>query len=260
MINKFKNLWKTFKKYFLDEQVKHPIDKWDENVARSEELQSDLDIIESINNNDAETLIVDGAARDILFKIAESGGPAVADFIDKLDDAGLLDKFLPEIKAMQGVPHHPEHHPEGDVGQHVQAALRVSPISGKPITTLAILFHDIGKPGTYALILTDKYPEGKHTFHDHAKFGVGVFQKIANRLKFSTDEKQVISFIIRNHMRPYKAAEMEPNKLLALKNSPYWDKIQDVLYADIHSRGTGKRLGISGTQYYEDILQHFNNL
>ena len=109
---------------------------------------------------------------DELFKMAEVGGPALADFLDKLDEVGLLDKFLPEVKAMQGVQHQPEHHPEGDVGQHVQAALRASKVTGKPITTLAILFHDIGKPGTYELTPSDKYPDGKHTFHGHDSFGV----------------------------------------------------------------------------------------
>tara|TARA_R110000824_G_scaffold295851_1_gene484158 strand:+ start:453 stop:1928 length:1476 start_codon:yes stop_codon:yes gene_type:complete len=424
---------KTFKRYFLDEQARHPVDKWDEIVAGSGELQAALDIIGSINNNGSEALIVGGAARDILlgkkphdvdiatnmdidkvseifkafnigsskefgivavpykgytfeiahyreefgtsdsrhpdlvanvdtfekdsarrditinslgldasgtiidyqgglkdlkkklvkavgnprerikedalriirmlrfaakfgfdiepetkdaikelghmlfrdesdpektgvsaerlhdelFKMAESGGPALADFLDKLDEVGLLDKFLPEVKSMQGVQHQPEHHPEGDVGQHVQAALRASTVKGKPITTLSILFHDIGKPDTYALTPSDKYPGGKHTFYGHDKHGVGVFQKIANRLKFSNDEKNAISFVIQNHMKPYKASEMKPNKLLALKNSPYWEEMKEVLYADIHSRGTEGEFA-KGPQDYEDILQHFH--
>jgi tRNA nucleotidyltransferase/poly(A) polymerase len=194
---------------------------------------------------------------DELFKMAEAGGPALADFLDKLDEVGLLDKFLPEVKQMQGVQHQPEHHPEGDVGQHVQAALRASTVKGKPITTLSILFHDIGKPDTYALTPTDKYPDGKHTFYGHDKYGVEVFHKIANRLKFSNDEKNAISFVIRNHMKPYKASEMKPNKLLALKNSPYWEELREVLYADIHSRGTEGEFA-KGPRDYADILQHFD--
>ena len=122
---------------------------------------------------------------DELFKMAEAGGPALADFLEKLDEVGLLQKFLPEAKAMQGVEQQPEHHPEGDVWQHVLAALRASTVKGMPVTTLAILFHDIGKPGTYALTPTDKYPDGKHTFYGHDKYGVDVFRAIANRLKFS---------------------------------------------------------------------------
>ena len=194
---------------------------------------------------------------DELFKMADSGGPALADFLDKLDETGLLDKFLPEVKQMQGVQHQPEHHPEGDVGQHVQAALRASTVKGKPITTLSILFHDIGKPGTYALTPTDKYPDGKHTFYGHDKYGVDVFRKIAERLKFSNDERNAIAWVIENHMKPYKAAEMKPSKLLALKNNKYWPELKEVLFADIYSRGTEGEFA-KGPGDYADILHHFD--
>ena len=193
---------------------------------------------------------------DELFKMAEAGGPALADFLEKLDETDLLDKFLPEVKAMQGVEQQPEHHPEGDVSQHVLAALRASRVKGKPITTLAILFHDIGKPGTYALTPTGKYPDGKHTFYGHDKFGVDVFRKIANRLKFSNDEKNAIAWVIENHMKPYKSSEMKPSKLLALKNNQFWPELQEVLYADIHSRGTEGEFA-KGPEDYENIMKDF---
>lgn len=193
---------------------------------------------------------------DELFKMAESGGPALADFLERLDETDLLDKFLPEVKAMQGVEQQPEHHPEGDVSQHVLAALRASKVKGKPITTLAILFHDIGKPGTYALTPTAKYPDGKHTFYGHDRFGVDVFRKIANRLKFSNDEKNAIAWVIDNHMKPYKSHEMKPSKLLALKNNEYWPELQEVLYADIHSRGTEGEFA-KGPEDYDNIMRDF---
>ena len=194
---------------------------------------------------------------DELFKMAEAGGPALADFLEKLDETDLLDKFLPEVKAMQGVEQQPEHHPEGDVSQHVLAALRASKVKGKPITTLAILFHDIGKPGTYALTPTNKYPDGKHTFYGHDRFGVDVFRKIANRLKFSNDETNAIAWVIDNHMKPYKSHEMKPSKLLALKNNEYWPELQEVLYADIHSRGTEGEFA-KGPEDYDNIMKDFD--
>ena len=194
---------------------------------------------------------------DELFKMAEVGGPALATFLEKLDDVGLLERFLPEIKVMQGVEQQPEHHPEGDVFQHVMAALRSSTVAGKPITTLSILFHDIGKPDTYALTPTDKYPEGKHTFYGHDAHGVEIFHRVANRLKFSNDEKDAISFVIKNHMKPYKAAEMKPSKLVALRHSPFWPELKETLKSDIGSRGTEGKYA-KGPQDYEDILQHFH--
>lgn len=207
-------------------------------------------------NDPSKTGVSAERLHDELFKMAEAGGPALADFLDKLDQTDLLDKFLPEVKAMQGVLHQPEHHPEGDVGQHVQAALRASRVKGKPITTLAILFHDIGKPGTYALTPTDKYPDGKHTFYGHDKLGVDVFHKIANRLKFSNDEKNAIAWVIENHMKPYKSSEMKPSKLLALKNNKHWPELQEVLYADIHSRGTEGEFA-KGPEDFENIIKDF---
>lgn len=195
---------------------------------------------------------------DELFKMAEVGGPALADFLEKLDETDILDKFLPEVKAMQGVEQQPEHHPEGDVSQHVLAALRSSPVKGKPITTLAILFHDIGKPDTYELTPTDKYPDGKHTFYGHDAHGVNVFGEIASRLKFSNDERNAISWVIKNHMKPYKAAEMKPSKLLALKNNEFWPELKDVLYADIHSRG-GESKFAKNPEDYKNILHHFDH-
>lgn len=195
---------------------------------------------------------------DELFKMADAGGPALADYLEKLDEADILDKFLPEIKALQGVEQQPEHHPEGDVSQHVLAALRASKTTGKPITTLAILFHDIGKPGTYDFKPTTKFPKGKHTFYGHDKHGVDVFKDIARRLKFSNDERNAISWIIKNHMKPYKASEMKPSKLVALKNSPYWEELKDVLYADIHSRG-GESKFAKNPEDYDNILKQFTD-
>lgn len=195
---------------------------------------------------------------DELFKMAEAGGPALADFLEKLDETQLLDKFLPEVKAMQGVEQQPEHHPEGDVSQHVLAALRASTVKDKPITTLAILFHDIGKPDTYELTPTDKYPDGKHTFYGHDKHGVQVFNKIADRLKFSNDERKAIAWVIENHMKPYKSSEMKPSKLLALKNNQYWPELKEVLFADIHSRGTQGEFA-KGPEDYKNIMKDFDN-
>jgi len=58
-------------------------------------------------------------------------------------------------------------------------------------------------------------------------------------------------------MKPYKASDMKPNKLLALKNSPYWGEIKEVLYADIHSRGTEGEFA-KGPEDYANILQQFD--
>lgn len=178
---------------------------------------------------------------DELFKMAEAGGPALAKFIEHLDSTGLLEKFLPEIKAMQGMEQDPDHHPEGDVYQHTLHVLRASDIKGDPIASLATLFHDVGKPGTYALKATKNRPDGKHTYYGHDKHGVDVFYNIANRLKFSNIEKKSIGWVILNHMKLYKAEEMKPSKLHALKSHPLFNTLLAVLRADIRGRPDPKK-------------------
>ena len=57
-------------------------------------------------------------------------------------------------------------------------------------------------------------------------------------------------------MKPYKSSEMKPSKLLALKNNQFWPELQEVLYADIHSRGTEGEFA-KGPEDYENIMKDF---
>jgi tRNA nucleotidyltransferase/poly(A) polymerase len=196
---------------------------------------------------------------DELFKMAEAGGPALANFIEHLDDTGLLEKFLPEIKAMQGMEQDPEHHPEGDVYVHTLHVLKASDITDDPIASLATLFHDIGKPETYEFKPTKTRPEGKHTYHRHEAQGVDVFLRVANRLKFSNQEKDSISWVIRNHMKLYKAGEMKPSKIISLKGHPLYETLLAVLRADIRGRPTPEGQSGSGKKTmddYDEIIGH----
>ena len=54
--------------------------------------------------------------RDELVRILIEGGARRG--FELLDESGLLEDVLPEVKAMQGVEQPPEYHPEGDVWTH----------------------------------------------------------------------------------------------------------------------------------------------
>lgn len=47
-----------------------------------------------------------------IYKVASIGGKALADYIVKMDEIGLLQRVLPEVKALQNSLENPEHHPE----------------------------------------------------------------------------------------------------------------------------------------------------
>jgi len=174
---------------------------------------------------------------DELFKVADGGGSALANFIEHMDESGMLERVLPEIKVLQGMEQPKEHHPEGDAYQHTLAALRTSR-SKDPLTNLAIMFHDIGKNKE-----VHKVVDGRSTYFGHHSEGAKLFDKIADRLKFSNDEREAIKFVIDNHMLGYQMKQgMKKSTMLAMRNSPYWEHLKECFYADIMSRGIPSRI------------------
>lgn len=168
--------------------------------------------------------------REELMKAAVNG-ESLATYIEHLKDVGLLNLILPEIDIMDKFDHEPEHHPDGGVFDHTMESLRHSP-SNDPITNLAILFHDVGKPATYDVI------NGKIAYHGHDAIGVRMFEKIADRLKFSNDQRNAILFAIGQHMNVgLNMGVMKKSRLAAIRQNKYWPVLRDVLYADGKSSG-----------------------
>lgn len=51
--------------------------------------------------------------RGEILKTAEYGGKALANFIEKLDEANMLEKILPEVAELKNHTQPVDHHPEG---------------------------------------------------------------------------------------------------------------------------------------------------
>lgn len=189
--------------------------------------------------------LVDGLSMerisDELMKIS-SNGNQLAKYIEYLDDVGLLERILPEVKTMQGYLQNPEHHPEGDVYQHVISALKHSR-SSNPITNLAILFHDISKPITYK-----NDPVKGHTYHGHDKESAEIIENLGRRLKFPKATIETIKFAADNHMSVHNIENMSKKKITQLVNNPNWPVLKDVVYADEMSRGAIGKTGVEAFQ------------
>ncbi len=137
----------------------------------------------------------------------------------KMADCGLLWHIFPELRAGVGLAQPASHHL--DVFSHNLAALEwMEKLQSEPAlffpdnlsediqaylkkrqagTRLkwAALFHDLGKPACHAM-------RGERiTFYNHDRAGAEAFGKIAGRLRWSRDDINNISLLIRFHMWPF---------------------------------------------------------
>jgi poly(A) polymerase len=99
-------------------------------------------------------------------------------------------------------------HTEGDVWAHTKLALGILEKQGQllgadmisapnnPNMVLALLWHDLGKPATYAI------KDGRITFYGHEQIGAKLASRIIKRLKLESAgiNRQWVKWLIRNHM------------------------------------------------------------
>ena len=129
-----------------------------------------------------------------------------------LDRSGLLERLLPEVKALQGVEQPPEFHPEGDVWVHTM--LMLDGLESPPATLAwGVLLHDVGKPDTFTR-------SDRIRFHGHVERGVELARRICSRLRFSNSDARQVVALVKNHMRFMAVRQMRPGKLRRFLEQP----------------------------------------
>ena len=109
-------------------------------------------------------------------------------------NSGLMKEVLPEMESTFGVEQKsPGRHHIYDVGIHSLLSLKYCK-SADPIVRLATLIHDIGKPVTFK-----KLENGTITFYNHEIVGAAIARRIADRLKFSNQQKIKLVTLVRRH-------------------------------------------------------------
>jgi poly(A) polymerase len=129
--------------------------------------------------------------RDEIIKMLTEGSARRA--FELLDETGLLEQVLPEVKALQGVAQPPEFHPEGDVWTHTLMMLE-GLRSPTPTLALGVLLHDIGKPPTFTV-------RERIRFDNHAEVGAKMAEEICGRLRLSSRETERVVELVRHHLR-----------------------------------------------------------
>jgi poly(A) polymerase len=130
--------------------------------------------------------------RDEILKMLTEGQARRA--FELLDQTGLLEQVLPEIKKMQGVQQPLQFHPEGDVWVHTLMLLEGLPANVSKTLALGALLHDVGKPPTFRVA-------DRIRFDQHAEVGTRMAEEICRRLRLSNDETEQVCALVANHMR-----------------------------------------------------------
>lgn len=162
-------------------------------IAGELKFQIEKNTFEAIQSNS--TLINKIAKeriKDELFKILKSNNPYSG--IVHLKESGLMQEILPELIKCFGIEQKsPNRHHIYDVGTHLLMSLKECK-STDPVTRFATLIHDIGKPQTVR-----KLPSGVITFYNHEMVSTRIAENIADRLKFSSKEKDKLVKLVRFH-------------------------------------------------------------
>ncbi len=136
--------------------------------------------------------------RDELVKIINSPRPSLG--FEAARESGLLAIFLPELQNCYGVSQNSFH--RYDVYYHilhvVDAFHDIQKERDYPLR-LSGLFHDIAKPQTKRQVSAKEEP----VFYNHEVVGAQMAARIMKRLKFSNEDVQTVTHLVRHHMFHY---------------------------------------------------------
>ncbi|HEY6895772.1 MAG TPA: multifunctional CCA addition/repair protein [Rhodocyclaceae bacterium] len=129
-----------------------------------------------------------------------------------LRDCGALQKLMPEVQRLWGVPQRADYHPEVDTGIHIMMVIDAAAGLGAPLPArFAALTHDLGKGTTPPDVLP------KHTAHEARS--VNLIGPLCERLRVPVDCREVALLVARYHTDIHRQAELRPDTLVKLLES-----------------------------------------
>jgi len=161
-----------------------------------------------------------------------------------LRESGALDKLLPEVARLWGVPQPPAHHPEVDTGVHLMMVLDMSAQLKAPLAArFACLGHDLGKGTTPADVLP------RHIGHEDRS--AQLLKGVCERLRVPVDCREIADVVAREHGNVHRSESLGAAALVRLlERCDAFRKPQrfaDILLAcECDARG---RLGLHDSPY-----------
>lgn len=126
-----------------------------------------------------------------------------------LRECGALERLLPEVNQLWGVPQRADYHPEIDTGVHLMMVLDMSArLQTSLPVRFACLTHDLGK-GTTA---PDVLP--RHIGHELRS--ARLLQEVCKRLRVPTECRELANVVAREHGNIHRSADLNAAAVVRL--------------------------------------------
>lgn len=145
--------------------------------------------------------------------------------------------FIPEIKDMFGFPQNNSYHIY-DVWNHTVHAVQAYECDCEPdlnsrdlITSLAVFFHDIGKPHCY-----QDGEDGIRHFKGHGRVSADMTDTIMKRLRFDNDTREKVVQLVYYHDATFEVGEKYIKRWLNKIGEEQFRRLLNVRRADIKAQ------------------------
>jgi poly(A) polymerase len=154
-------------------------------------------------------------------------------FVQFLFDSMILHGLIPELAALSRVKQlkSPEGDEEETVWDHTLNVMRFYPeeLPYDWYGTMACLFHDVGK------LFTGEFFENRMSFYQHHRVGAKITRKILKRMRFETEDIDLICHLVRHHMRFHFM--LNDKGIRRFKSLDEYPRLIEMARADIKARG-----------------------
>ena len=128
---------------------------------------------------------------------------------EALRNCGALQRLLPEVERLWGVPQRADYHPEIDTGVHLMMVLDMSARLDAPLAVrFACLTHDLGKGTTPADVLP------RHIGHEERS--ARMLKGVCQRLRVPTDCRDLADVVAREHGNIHRCMDIGAAALVRL--------------------------------------------
>ncbi len=130
-------------------------------------------------------------------------------FFQVLRDCGALERILPEIEQLFGIPQTAKYHPEIDTGIHTLMVVeQAARLTDDPVVRFAALVHDLGKATTPSEILPS------HRGHEIG--GLPLIKQLCERLRIPKKYQSLALAVSEYHLHMHKMFELKAKTVLKM--------------------------------------------